>query len=191
MSGKEHKNDIRARYTRRVLRDCLLLLLEKKPLRRITVRELCEAAAVNRATFYAHYTDIFDLMEQLTDGLRAEIIDHVRAHMLESDENKRPSLVKFLRLLRENAFLYLLLARDTEPGGMSAQLWLQTRALYLGRERLNGGPPPLPDLHLRFVLIHAVHGSCAALNAWLQADAPIPEDALADLIVSNTHPLLR
>ena len=44
----------RTQYTRRALRDALIELLADKPLARITVRELCERADVNRSTFYAH-----------------------------------------------------------------------------------------------------------------------------------------
>jgi AcrR family transcriptional regulator len=167
----------------------LLSLLEKKPLNKITVRELCDAAAINRATFYAHYTDLFDLMEKLADELKAEILDRVQAYLRESAENKRASLVKFLRFLRENSFLYLLLAQDTGPDGLQEQLWVKTREIYLSRERLQTAPPW--DLRMEFVLIRAVYGTCAAVNAWLQTDAPIPEELLADLIVSNTDTLMR
>ena len=144
MSEKQTgKNDIRVRYTRRVLKECLLSLLRKKPLHKITVRELCEAAAGNRATFYAHYTDIFDLMEQLTGALKAEIVDHVQAYLPEDAENKRDSLVKHLRFLRENSFLYLLLMRDTGADGLQTQMWLRTRDIYLSTKRSNGTPPPM------------------------------------------------
>ena len=48
-------NDARVRYTQKVLKDSLLQLLEKKPINKITVKEVCELAELNRATFYAHY----------------------------------------------------------------------------------------------------------------------------------------
>ena len=55
------KNDARVRYTQKVLKDSLLQLLEKKPINKITVKEVCELAELNRATFYAHYTDCLDV----------------------------------------------------------------------------------------------------------------------------------
>ena len=36
-----------------------------KSLDHITVRELCETAGINRSSFYAHYRDVFDVMERV------------------------------------------------------------------------------------------------------------------------------
>ena len=62
-------NDARVRYTQKVLKDSLLQLLEKKPINKITVKEVCELAELNRATFYAHYTDCFDLLESIENEM--------------------------------------------------------------------------------------------------------------------------
>ena len=44
----------------------LLSLLETKPFEYITIREICEKAAVNRSTFYLHYENIGDLLKETT-----------------------------------------------------------------------------------------------------------------------------
>lgn len=59
------KNDARVRYTQRVIKESFLRLLREKPVNKITVKELCELAGLNRATFYAHYSDCFALMESI------------------------------------------------------------------------------------------------------------------------------
>ena len=63
------KTDARVRYTRRRIQESLLGLLEEKPVNRVTVKEVCEAAEINRATFYAHYTDCFDVLNQMENEL--------------------------------------------------------------------------------------------------------------------------
>ena len=65
------RTNARVRYTRHVLKESFLTLLQEKPVNRITVRELCERAELNRATFYAHYADCFDLM----DSIEQELVD--------------------------------------------------------------------------------------------------------------------
>ena len=50
------KTDARIRYTQRILKESLLALLKQKPINKITVKEVCELAELNRATFYAHYS---------------------------------------------------------------------------------------------------------------------------------------
>ena len=63
------KTDARVRYTQRVLKESFLTLLREKPVNRITVKEVCELAELNRATFYSHYSDCFALLESIEQEL--------------------------------------------------------------------------------------------------------------------------
>ena len=63
------KSDARVRYTRQVIKESFLALLQDKPVNRITVKEVCEAAELNRATFYAHYSDCFALLQSIEQEL--------------------------------------------------------------------------------------------------------------------------
>ena len=63
------KSDARVRYTRRVIKESFLSLLREKPVNRITVKEVCQLAELNRATFYAHYSDCFALLESIEQEL--------------------------------------------------------------------------------------------------------------------------
>lgn len=63
------KPDARVRYTRHVLKESFLTLLREKPVNRITVKEVCELAELNRATFYAHYSDCFALLDSIEQDL--------------------------------------------------------------------------------------------------------------------------
>lgn len=59
--------DLRAVRTRTNIYNAFLALRAKKPLEKITVKELSQAAMINKATFYLHYQDIYDLSNQLED----------------------------------------------------------------------------------------------------------------------------
>ena len=61
----ERREDRRAQYSKRVIREALYELMQQKPLNKITVTEICALADVNRSTFYAYYTDIFDLHRKI------------------------------------------------------------------------------------------------------------------------------
>ena len=63
------KTDARIRYTQRILKESFLKLLKQKPVNKITVKEVCELAELNRATFYAHYSDCFALLENIEQEL--------------------------------------------------------------------------------------------------------------------------
>lgn len=45
------KTDARVRYTKMRIREAFFQCLREKPVSRITVKELCDTAEINRATF--------------------------------------------------------------------------------------------------------------------------------------------
>jgi AcrR family transcriptional regulator len=60
--------DPRIRRTRQLLQSALKKLMETKSFDEISVQDITEAATVNRATFYDHYTDKFALLEAMVAG---------------------------------------------------------------------------------------------------------------------------
>ena len=62
---EDRRDDRRTRYSKMVIRQALFELLQEKDMSRITVKELCERADVNRSTFYSYYADISDLHKKI------------------------------------------------------------------------------------------------------------------------------
>lgn len=69
------KLDRRVRRTRKLLAQSLTELLEEKELKDITVKEVSEHADLNRGTFYLHYKDVYDMMEQIQKELFEDFND--------------------------------------------------------------------------------------------------------------------
>ena len=65
--------DLRIQKTLREIRKAFLSLAAEKPLERITVKELCDRALINKATFYAHYENMDSLIEQMEDEFVQEL----------------------------------------------------------------------------------------------------------------------
>ena len=78
------KTDRRVKYTKLALRQSLMELLEKKNINKITVKEICERADINRGTFYSHYKDAYDLMNQIEDELRTEVEQTIAKHQTQA-----------------------------------------------------------------------------------------------------------
>ena len=49
-------------HTKHLLADALKVLMIKKPLQKITIKELTDSCSVNRQTFYYHFDDIYQLL---------------------------------------------------------------------------------------------------------------------------------
>lgn len=64
-----NENDLRVRKTRKAIDEAFMELLQKKPLDKITVRELCEKAMISKGTFYKHYKDVYDLYDRKVEEM--------------------------------------------------------------------------------------------------------------------------
>ncbi len=122
----EPKTDRRIIRTRRMIRDALTELMEEKGFEGVTVRDLTEKANINRGTFYLHYRDKYDLMEQSEGELLTEIEAMVKefnkitnpqkALTLIHQQEPYPFLLKLLEYIGENAaFLKVILGSKGDP----------------------------------------------------------------------------
>lgn len=69
--------DLRIKRTRTNIINAFLVMRAKKPLERITIKELSDAAQINKATFYLHYKDIYDLSEALENELFENVFNSI------------------------------------------------------------------------------------------------------------------
>ncbi len=72
------KNNARGRASCQALRQALLELLESQELPQITIAQLCRQAGVNRSTFYAHYENIGDLLNELEEEMDSTLLSQFR-----------------------------------------------------------------------------------------------------------------
>ena len=72
------KNDARIRYTKMVIKDSFFQLLKQKPVEKITVKEICEMAQINRATFYRYYENQYDLLSVIENDMFQNIQDTIK-----------------------------------------------------------------------------------------------------------------
>lgn len=91
------KLDRRKKYTRMVLKESLLELLQENPLSAITVKGICERADINRSTFYAHYRDQFDLLETIEN----DIITDMKEYLLNFNVQKKEDALRMTEKLIE------------------------------------------------------------------------------------------
>jgi AcrR family transcriptional regulator len=72
--------DPRIRRTRKLLQGALDALMRAKSFDEISVQDIAEAATVNRATFYDHYTDKFALLDAMIAGAFHELVGERHLH---------------------------------------------------------------------------------------------------------------
>ena len=106
--------DPRVTRTRKLIRDALTSLLAEKSFGAINVQDVAERATINRATFYAHYTDKFALLYAL-------VREDVAARLAQGDPLNIRSVHSMLLAVGSNVFAFVAshgkcrIDRDFEP----------------------------------------------------------------------------
>lgn len=79
--------DPRVKRTRQLLQDSFKSLIREKDFKSITVRDITEKATVNRATFYAHFTDKYELLDSIIiDDFRDTLKQRLDCQVIFSEE---------------------------------------------------------------------------------------------------------
>jgi AcrR family transcriptional regulator len=66
MSEKTMINQ-RVMLTKRLIREALLEMLKTNNIKKISIRELCQVAGINRTTFYNHYGSQYDVLNEIAE----------------------------------------------------------------------------------------------------------------------------
>lgn len=114
-------SDRRVKYTISALEDALLELMADKPIERISVKELCEKADVNRSTFYAHYGSPQELFNSVIEAVVSEF-SSIKDRNMTIDEVIRESIT--LLKARGKLFMALNNTRDGILGFMARALYV-------------------------------------------------------------------
>ena len=97
---KEYRNAIRSR---RMIRNAFLELLNEKEFKKITVTDIVTRADLNRSTFYAHYPDVYGIVEEIQDEISKRYIAVIeQATYRNFLEDPMPYLKNVSSILEEN-----------------------------------------------------------------------------------------
>ena len=80
-----NKNDLRVKKTKNALYNTIMELMKAKSFEEIKVSDICNAALINRSTFYAHYNDKYELLKDAIDNLKNSLIEELNKNVKTSN----------------------------------------------------------------------------------------------------------
>lgn len=120
------KDNQRMRLTKMLFKNSLISLLHKKSIYQISVTELCDAAELNRSTFYKYYENVRDILIEL----EKETLQKGKQCMQESAVGEEGFyIVPLYRLLcdiQNNREIYQLLLNNSAHDGFPADMMQET-----------------------------------------------------------------
>jgi len=190
---KDKKDDRRVKYSKMVIKESFIQLLSKKDISKITIKEICEQADVNRATFYAHYSDQYDLMRKIED----ELFDNIRTYLSVqelpigggSDAGRMITadmVEKILDYVKENAPLCRLLLN--ESGDLHFQKRIMTLAYSKNIDNItNQGK--ITQEEAEYIYSFGITGCIGFIQNWFEHDMDLPTRRVAEMLVRLLYSL--
>lgn len=110
---KEYRNAIRSK---KMIKEAFAKLVnEKQSIEKVTVKEIVELADISKSTFYAHYDDIYDLIEEFENEFINYLETEMDEFMAKPSKDFFPYIQKMTNLLKENEKTYKLIVSTGIP----------------------------------------------------------------------------
>src|SRR5690606_41711268 len=95
----EKQIDPRILRTRKLIMDSFIEITKKKDFNHITIGDIASAATVNRATFYNHFIDKYDLLEKvLSECVMREVLQEVSMHTNLNEETIKSIFISIIKI---------------------------------------------------------------------------------------------
>lgn len=155
-----NRGDMRWQRTERHLLAALACQLDKLPLDKVKVTEVCRVAEVSKATFYLHYRDVYDLADAFVDARVERVLDELGDPTLPLRD--LPTFVeRFVKAFSsEEQERFMELADENRL----APLFLDRFIRALG-QRLNEQAPPSDERGSKVALSFIVGGLAIAVQS--------------------------
>ena len=126
---KSLKIDHRIKMTKMMIRKAFIELIYIKSIQDISIKELCEKGEINRSTFYKHYSDIYDLLKEIEEGMFAEFEASIAVVLNTPGHSPGDVILRIFGYLKEHADMCELAL------GEHADRALTNRIVKYGRAR--------------------------------------------------------
>jgi len=117
----EEQTDLRIRRTHHFLQEAMIELVREKGFDAITVGDIAERAMINRATFYRHYQDKYDLVTRIFEETTNHLVENMKPLHKdidpdEKEENLLEIWIQFFEHVAQHARLYrAMLGKNGSP----------------------------------------------------------------------------
>lgn len=166
MTVMEQTKDRRIQRTRAVIHRAFLELIQEKELARITVKELVERADVNRKTFYNHYNDIYEVLDDIEDEWIGGFVNKIRGMGSAILNQPQKLMHEAIRELQENQSIYYLLMYSGDRSNILNKVVSEEKKMLQEYYDKNSA---IHEEWLDYFLNFFASGSMAVFETWIKS----------------------
>ncbi len=175
--------DLRITKTDKMIRDAFLELIDTIGFEKITITNLTNKAMINRTTFYLHYTDKYDLLEQIENNILDELEKITSKISLDSEEIFS-LLLKMYKYIEKNQKIFkLLICNNIDP---SFYFKLNKIMKHIYYKNIDKDVIKIPE-HYLLSLITGIHMS--TINEWIKSGMKETPEEIVSILIYVIHNL--
>lgn len=190
---RKKKTDLRVLRSQRAIREAFWKLMEEGGISNVNVQKIVDLAGMNRSTFYAYYTDKYDLLDKMEAELLGGITEIAESFDIkasaDADVNQdifHSYVLRMIDYLEENASRFLAVAG--EGGDRAFREKLNNEIEGFWNRRGVGERIGIPERYL----IAALSGMITSLLAeWMNSGFAMEKDELARMIEKLATPFIE
>ena len=180
------KNNQRTRLSKMLFKNALMdLLKEKGSINKVSVRELCDRAELNRSTFYAHYQEPNDLLIEIETELLDATEEHLKKIGAENEICAHKYILSFLQYIRQNDKPFRALLIDSTDPEFRSRFMQQSIIQFVENLRIE-----LPKELEQYIFSYILNGSTGIIIQWIRSDYAADENEIVNLLFSINNSAL-
>lgn len=172
------KDNRRVQYTKAALERSLLSLLKEKPIEKITVKEICENADINRGTFYSYYDSPAQLLTMIEDKFYVGVLSSVLT--FQSPQDVVDIFTRGLTALKEHGELSSVLFGEHCDSDFLSKLVDVAKPICL--LNWNKVSPEVPQELLDKLYSFVSYGCMNVIHRWLLDGMTEPPRKMAEFL---------
>jgi AcrR family transcriptional regulator len=174
----------RVRLTKMLLKEELSRLLTEKPINRVTVKELCAGAGINRSTFYQHYPDQYALLEDIETDIILRTDEFISR--INPEKSGRQYLVELMAYIRKNETILSVLL-NSQPGTNFQARFMGTVLKKLGAVQPGLFRSELMPYFSQFL----VSGNISLIQQWIKTGMELTDERMADMLYGLSEGVVK
>lgn len=176
MSGKPDRRCVK---TKKAIKNVLIKLMSEKKIGEITIKEVADAADINRKTFYSHYTDVNAVLDEIEDDITGELDKILTGYdIMKSRYNPYPIFKALTNIINADVDFYKHLVQSTSNSKLlgKIKLMLKNKIIYIIQNEIN-----INKEVLSYAIEFVASGTLSIYEEWFNSKRDISLEVVSEI----------
>ena len=177
------EKDRRVIKTKKSIQSTLVSMMKENSYQEISVSNLCRNADIGRGTFYLHYNDIYEVVQELEDSILESFKDLVFLYFEDENTQGLQSLItKCLYWIKENPDMFRVFILPSNYGFAERFENYAIDLFYFHNLKYH---PSQSSIETRYTISRDFYGILGTTRNWFKDEMPISPETMSKLFIEK------